>query len=219
MSLQLAILLALVGGFLDAYTYVGRDGVFANAQTGNVVLMALAAAQNNWAQAVNHLPSILAFVLGAMTAEILQRPAAAGFLRRPARVAVILEVLVLAAVGFLPSAVPDQVVIIAISYASALQVTSFRTVKRWTYNTTMTTGNLRSTAQAVVHAVLDRDTESRAEALHLGAVILAFAAGAALGGVLTTHLGDPAIWVAAALLSLSLVLFISDERRPVVRLP
>ena len=31
-------LLALAGGFLDAYTYICRGGVFANAQTGNIVL-------------------------------------------------------------------------------------------------------------------------------------------------------------------------------------
>ena len=31
--------LALSGGLQDAYTYNTRDGVFSNAQTGNVVLM------------------------------------------------------------------------------------------------------------------------------------------------------------------------------------
>ena len=31
--------LAVSGGFQDAYTYFTRDGVFSNAQTGNVVLM------------------------------------------------------------------------------------------------------------------------------------------------------------------------------------
>ena len=36
--------LAFTGGFLDAYTYLLRGGVFANAQTGTMVLMALYAA-------------------------------------------------------------------------------------------------------------------------------------------------------------------------------
>ena len=35
----LSSLLALSGGFQDAYTYNVRDKVFSNAQTGNVVLM------------------------------------------------------------------------------------------------------------------------------------------------------------------------------------
>ena len=34
-----SIFLAVSGGFQDAYTYFTRDGVFSNAQTGNVVLM------------------------------------------------------------------------------------------------------------------------------------------------------------------------------------
>lgn len=37
-GLPTGLLLAGVGGFLDAYTFVGYGGVFANAQTGNIVL-------------------------------------------------------------------------------------------------------------------------------------------------------------------------------------
>ena len=47
-SLHLALLLALAGGFLDAFTFVGHGGVFANAQTGNVVLLAVGAATGHW---------------------------------------------------------------------------------------------------------------------------------------------------------------------------
>ena len=41
-------LLALTGGFLDAYTYMSRGGVFANAQTGNIVLLGLNMASGQW---------------------------------------------------------------------------------------------------------------------------------------------------------------------------
>ena len=37
----IAVLLAVVGGSLDAYSYVARGHVFANAQTGNIVLFGL----------------------------------------------------------------------------------------------------------------------------------------------------------------------------------
>ena len=39
-TFRVAAVLALVGGFLDIYTYLLRGGVFANAQTGNIVLLA-----------------------------------------------------------------------------------------------------------------------------------------------------------------------------------
>ncbi len=34
----LTAILAIVGGFLDSYSYLMRGHVFANAQTGNIVL-------------------------------------------------------------------------------------------------------------------------------------------------------------------------------------
>ncbi len=37
-SIELGILLALSGGFMDAYSYLARGQVFANAQTGNMLL-------------------------------------------------------------------------------------------------------------------------------------------------------------------------------------
>lgn len=47
-NLVTGLLLAGAGGFLDAYTFVGRGGVFANAQTGNIVLLAVAAGERHW---------------------------------------------------------------------------------------------------------------------------------------------------------------------------
>ena len=46
----LGLLLALVGGFLDAYTYVCRGHVFANAQTGNLVLLGIYITNQDWAK-------------------------------------------------------------------------------------------------------------------------------------------------------------------------
>ena len=41
-TLFTAIFIVLSGGFQDAYTYGCRGGVFANAQTGNIVLLSTA---------------------------------------------------------------------------------------------------------------------------------------------------------------------------------
>ena len=53
--LRVGLCLAFTGGFLDAYTYLLRGGVFANAQTGNMVLMALYAARRD-GRAFYYLP-------------------------------------------------------------------------------------------------------------------------------------------------------------------
>ena len=46
-STRLGAVLAIVGGFLDASTY-GRDHVFANSQTGNVILFGVEVARGVW---------------------------------------------------------------------------------------------------------------------------------------------------------------------------
>lgn len=47
-SFRLGAVLALTGGFLDAYTYLIRGGVFANAQTGNIVLLGVRLMEGDW---------------------------------------------------------------------------------------------------------------------------------------------------------------------------
>ena len=48
-SIELGIILALAGGFMDVYSYIGRDHVFANAQTGNILLVGVSISEGNWA--------------------------------------------------------------------------------------------------------------------------------------------------------------------------
>ena len=60
-SIELGIVLALAGGFMDAYSYMCRDGVFANAQTGNMLLLGINLSERNWGMALHYLFPVLAF--------------------------------------------------------------------------------------------------------------------------------------------------------------
>ena len=68
-SFRIGALLALAGGFFDVYTYLCRGGVFANAQTGNMVLLGIAIAGGDWAHALHYIFPIAAFALGVAAAE------------------------------------------------------------------------------------------------------------------------------------------------------
>ena len=54
-SFFLTAILAIVGGFLDAYSYLMRGHVFANAQTGNIVLFGVYLEKRNFTQAIYYL--------------------------------------------------------------------------------------------------------------------------------------------------------------------
>ncbi|GAA1405909.1 YoaK family protein [Catellatospora coxensis] len=212
-SLRLIVLLTMAAGFLDAYTFLGRGGVFATAQTGNVVLLGVQAAQAQWAEALRHVPPIVAFVVGVWTAETIRLPRMAAVLRRPVRAALALEILVLVGVGLLPSGSSDELVAVMIAFVASVQITSFGLIGRWPFNTTVTTTNLRNASQAVYGAVVRRDADAAAQAGRLWPAIASFAAGALLGGLATARLGDRAVWVATALLLTGLALFLADDRR------
>jgi len=60
-SLLTAMFIVLSGGFQDAYTYVCRGKVFANAQTGNIVLMSTHLFDRHYADSFRYMIPIAAF--------------------------------------------------------------------------------------------------------------------------------------------------------------
>ena len=61
-SMLFAVILSLVGGFQDAYSYVGRQHVFANAQTGNLILFGLNAISGNVKGMLRYLLPLLSLI-------------------------------------------------------------------------------------------------------------------------------------------------------------
>ena len=59
-----AVFLSASGGLQDAYTYIQRGSVFANAQTGNIVLLSQTIFSGNWSRIFHYAIPLLAFALG-----------------------------------------------------------------------------------------------------------------------------------------------------------
>ena len=68
----LAMIITFSGGLQDAYTYFARNKVFANAQTGNIVLMASKLSDGQYADAIRYVFPLLSFALGIFVAEQIQ---------------------------------------------------------------------------------------------------------------------------------------------------
>lgn len=68
-SMALAVFLTLAGGFQDAYSYNCRGKVFANAQTGNLVLLGQNLAMGNWPAALHYVIPLAAFLSGVYVTE------------------------------------------------------------------------------------------------------------------------------------------------------
>ena len=103
-SFLTAVFLSLSGGLQDAYTYLFRGKVFANAQTGNIVLLSSNIMDGQWDRVLHYLVPLCAFALGVLVAEKM-RESFCNMQRLHWRQLVVLgEVLLLFIVGFLPLA-------------------------------------------------------------------------------------------------------------------
>lgn len=205
-SLVMGMLLALVGGYLDAYTYITRDGVFATAQTGNTVLFAVRAASQEYSGAIQNVPPFLAFIAGVLVAEFIKEK-----FKPHHRAVLILEFLILLIVGFLPASIPNMIITMAIAFVSSLQIATFNKLGDWSYNSTITTGNLRTAAQASYAALFRHDEESMKKFISFSAIILSFIGGTLTGTFFSTYLGFSAIWIAAGIILLTVILYHKKE--------
>ncbi|GAA2804935.1 YoaK family protein [Kitasatospora sp. CM 4170] len=211
-KLPTGALLASVGGFLDAYTLT-RHGVFANLQSGNVVLFCVQVTSRHWHAAALRLVPVAAFIIGALAVELLGTPRAVTIVRRPIRLVLTIEIALLTALAALPGDVPAPVTTVTVSFVAALQFSTFTTLDGAPYATLMTTGNLRQCVVAVHQCLTRRDRASARRAQLYGVIVAAFSSGALVGVICTRRFGEPAIAVAAGLLLGVLALLIRESRQ------
>ncbi len=204
-TLPVGILLALSGGYMDAYTYLFRDHVFANAQTGNLVLFAVNLSEGRLLDCLRYLVPVLAFGAGVFLAQAVRLR----FPNRPQvhwrQVALVVEILILFSVGFLPVEV-NLLANSLVSLACGIQVQSFRKVWGKGLATTMCIGNFRTATDSLCSYFYQRQPEQRRTALLYYGMIAVFLLGAVLGNLGVKCLGAGAIWASALLLAAAFAL-------------
>ncbi len=71
-SIELGIVLAISGGFMDAYSYMCRGEVFANAQTGNMLLLGINLSKGSLKMAAAYFFPVISFAIGIALAYIVR---------------------------------------------------------------------------------------------------------------------------------------------------
>lgn len=211
-SFRLSALLSFSGGLQDAYTYNMRNGVFANAQTGNVVLMSQNFMQGNWYKGLHYMIPLVSFAAGIFLAERIESRFKNSTKIHWRQIILVIEFILLLAVGFMPASF-NMVANVLVSFSCAMQVQTFRKVHGYGYASTMCIGNLRSGTESLSHYIRTKEKESLRKALHFFGIILIFAIGAGIGGVISGRLGFGTIWISSAILVVVALMMVkkSDE--------
>ena len=210
-AFRTAIFLTLSGGLQDAYTYMCRGKVFANAQTGNIVLMSSHFFDGEYMQGCRYLIPLCAFCAGILAAETIHRHLKHMTHMHWRQTIVLMEIVILFLVGFVPASL-NTLANALVSFVCAMQVQTFRKVAGSPYASTMCIGNLRSGMDSLCAYMHTGNQLLLHKTLQYFAVIIIFALGAGIGSWLTVSYGIQAIWVSCILLSVSFcIMFIKEE--------
>ncbi len=198
-SLRLGVILALAGGFMDAYSYLCRGNVFANAQTGNILLLGVNLVQNNWSGVFYYFCPIISFTCGIIVTEVVRHLVKNSNNMHWRQVAVLVEALILFGVSFF-SQEHNLAANSLTSFACGIQVESFRTIRGSSIATTMCIGNLRSGTQYMCDFILGKKKEALPKSLLYYGIIFCFMIGAILGAASIGAFAENAIRICSVIL-------------------
>ena len=210
-SFLMAAFIIMSGGLQDAYTYCCRDKVFANAQTGNIVLMSTHLFAGDWSGVSRYFVPVLSFMAGIFVAECVHRRYKRMEKVHWRQIIILAEIVLLFVVGFLPQEV-NTFANALVSFVCAMQVQTFRKVRGHAYASTMCIGNMRSGTDALCAYFHTHDKKILQKSMTYFAVIGVFALGAGCGSVLTARYAEKGIWVSCILLTISfLMMFVRED--------
>lgn len=205
-----AMFLSVSGGLQDVYTYLYRGKVFANAQTGNIVLCSVKLVEGDWSAVLHYLVPLCFFALGVFTAELLRQKFQQMQRLHWRQLVVLCEIVMLFVVGFFPQEW-NLMANALVSFACAMQVQTFRKVNGYAFASTMCIGNMRSGMDSLCSWVLNRNPAALKKSLYYWGIILLFALGAGLGSLALDLCGAKAIWFSCLLLAVSFCLMFLKE--------
>lgn len=210
-SLPVYLLLALSGGCTDAYSYLVRDHVFANAQTGNMLMLGVKIMDRDHAAALEYLWPILAFALGVFVADLIRYRSREAFIHWR-QYALVAEMLVLILVCNL-SQQYNELANVLISMVCGIQVETFRAVNGNAIATCMCIGDLRSGVFNLDMFFQTKEFHYLKRSMVYMGVIVAFIVGAMIESLLVDRLAEKALYFSLISLSIAFLLMLRSPRK------
>lgn len=205
-SLRIAMLLTLLGGYLDSFALITFTGHLASLQSGNLILMGISFLQGHFTLALSYILPITCFLLGAGLNYFCRHLFGSHHLYYWQEVSILIEL-----AGFLLTAIlapwlNQHGLIAMLAFFAAIQADTSTTVHNQTYTSLMTTGNLKTFASSLAQFFITKDRHALIRAFDFFAIISSFFIGAMLAAVATHFIALQALYGLPIFLALVLVL-------------
>lgn len=211
-SWSMLILVTMAGGFAASYSFLARGGVFAFAQTGNIIYSGHALVGGGFWKIFTFLLPVLSYMGGLLTARQLGRrfQEAATF----QKLILLAEATLFLVTGLLPAgSLMTRISLCLMGYASGLQMETFHRLGEREYTCIMVMGNMKRTVDAFSCYLEHHKSESLHKAWLYVLINGIFCLGSIFGYVLTQAQGDSAILAPAFCFVLAAALLQSSGGR------
>lgn len=206
-----AAFLSVSGGLQDAYTYIARGKVFANAQTGNVILLTQSLLNKNRGGVIHYIIPLIFFAVGIAAADFIRDICGKSKLLHWRQAVILVEIILLFTVAFIPPEM-DTFANAIVSFSCAMQVQAFRKINGAAFASTMCIGNIRSGVSSFYAYLKGRQPYQLRLSLNYLAIIILFAIGSGIGCLGISRWGEKTIWLSCILLTVSfLLMFIKGD--------
>ena len=195
------MIVTIVGGYMNGYTYITRHHILANMHTANMSKLGINIALGQWQGALSYFIPIVACILGAAFSELVKALLVIHKFKGDWRkLALILEAIALFFIGLIPTSFPDIIVTNLVSFFMGYQLCLFRECLGIAFNTTICTGNIRNVGQLLYSALDEKSKDSIRKLIIFTCLTFSFALGAIPGTLISIAISTKAVWICSFIL-------------------
>lgn len=212
-QLIFCLLLTVIGGFFDAYTFVNCGGIFANAQTGNLIFVGIDLIEGNFSEVWHYLVPVLSFIIGVLVSKFIEFRYKQLSIFKHIYMLLFTQIAVLVFIFFKNSLFGIDIRPIVISFVCAIQFDGFRKVNNLVFASVFCTGNLRSMSEHLYKYLFLKKKESKDPFIIYSIVILVFLGGVVLGAAMSKYYFHKAILIPITIMIINLFFTIAIHNK------
>lgn len=201
--------MASVGGFLGGFAILSHQDLLANAQTSNLISLAISILGRNPFQAVLHIGSLLLYMLGLSLTVLIPK-----YTRWNLRLcSITIDALCLIVLAILPRTLEDFIALYPIFFALAFQWNTFKGADGYIASSIFSTNNLSQFTTSLTEYFCDRDRNHLHKTSFYGGTLLFFHIGVAISYFACKSLGTAGSLAGLLPLGLSLFLILTENTK------
>lgn len=191
----LTIFSTFLMGFIDAFTFLTQDGLFASAQTGNMVVLAAKLFEGNFSEALIHISSFIGFALGAFIAQgVMECFKTYGW--KKYRLYLCFQMVFLLILAIIQQSIGPSVIGFLLGLLAGYELTVFRKIKSISINNGIMTGNTKNLMNNLYLALFHKNKKALHTFLTLFIGITVFMLGVGTGALVLLFGEHINLWLA-----------------------